>query len=533
MPKVRVDYTNKDYEAVRTELIQRIPTITDRWTDFNESDLGMVLLELFCGLADMLLFYLDNQANEAYLPTARQRQNVINLTNLVNYRLDLPVAATTTLYFRLAAPLPAGLTIPRHTRCRAATGQGNIDFVTAEDLIVPAGQTAGTVGAIQGVPAEETFQADGSQNQKFHLAAKDIAQGSIELWVGGLRWQEVRTFYESTPADTQYVLTTDALDNTSITIGDGQYGLVPPAGETVLVKYLRTLGAAGNMGKALVNTLLDPIYFDGEQVKLSVTNVQVVSNGNARESLDHARKQAPAERASLWRAVTKADYVALAEGFPGVAKAQVLDVNDCVNMGYYHVCVVIAPDGGDAPSQLLKDQVLAFLDERKLLTVTVHVNDPVYIPVNIQAEIYVFRNHDRYQVLDTVLAKVSDYLAFDRVRFGQDIHFSHLVALVDGVEGVSHVVMTNPTADVAIHPGQLAVEGTTNITALHVTESSLPSVAVPWPSLSKAPSATKHTSACSPRSPRKRRLPRPLAAPARWRRSWPPPLPPGPAPTAS
>ncbi|HRT96263.1 MAG TPA: baseplate J protein, partial [Planctomycetota bacterium] len=61
MPKLRVNYTNKDYEAIRQELVQRIPTITDRWTDFNESDLGMVLLELFCGLGDMLLFYLDNQ----------------------------------------------------------------------------------------------------------------------------------------------------------------------------------------------------------------------------------------------------------------------------------------------------------------------------------------------------------------------------------------------------------------------------------------------------------------------------------------
>jgi phage-related baseplate assembly protein len=470
MPKVRVNYTNKDYEAVRAELVQRIPTITDRWTDFNESDLGMVLLELFCGLGDMLLFYLDNQANEAYLPTARQRQNVINLTNLVNYRLDLPVAATTTLYFRLAAPLPDPLTIPRHTRCRAATDQGNVGFVTVEDLIIPAGEKEGMVGGVQGVLAEEAFETDGSQDQEFHLAAKDIAQDSIEVWVGGVRWQEVRTFYESTPTDTHYILTTDALDNTWITFGDGQYGLLPPAGETVLVKYLRTLGAGGNLGKAVINTLLDAVYFEGEQVKVTVANIQVASNGNARESLDHARKQAPAELASLWRAVTKADYVALAEGFPGVAKAQVLDVNDCVNMGYYHVCAIIAPDGGGMPSQLLKDQVLAFLNERKLLTVTVHVNDPVYVPVNIEAEIYVFRNYDRYEVLDAVLAKLSDYLAFDKVRFGQDIYFSDLVALIDGVEGVSHVVMSHPTSDVAINAGELAVEGSTQITSLYVTE---------------------------------------------------------------
>jgi len=73
-------------------------------------------------------------------------------------------------------------------------------------------------------------------------------------------------------------------------------------------------------------------------------------------------------------------------------------------------------------------------------------------------------------VLDAVLAKVADYLAFDNVRFGQDIYFSDLVALIDGVAGVSHVVMDHPTGDLAIGAGELAVEGTTNITSLYVTE---------------------------------------------------------------
>jgi len=186
--------------------------------------------------------------------------------------------------------------------------------------------------------------------------------------------------------------------------------------------------------------------------------------------LDRVRKQAPAELASLWRAVTKADYVALAEGFPGVAKAQVLDVNDCINLDYYHVCVVIAPDGGGLPSQLLKDEVLAFLNERKLLTVTVHVKDPVYVPIDVDAEIHVFRNYNRFEVLDAALAKVRDALAFDCVRFGQDIYFSDLVALIDGVEGVSHVVMNHPTADVPIAAGELAVEGSTHISSVYVAE---------------------------------------------------------------
>jgi hypothetical protein len=52
----------KDYESIRQELLAKVPQLTDRWTDFNPSDLGVVLLELFCGVGDMLSYYLDAQA---------------------------------------------------------------------------------------------------------------------------------------------------------------------------------------------------------------------------------------------------------------------------------------------------------------------------------------------------------------------------------------------------------------------------------------------------------------------------------------
>jgi len=469
MPLARISYTAKDYEAIRKQLIERIPTITDRWTDFNQSDLGMTLLELFCGVADMLCFYLDNQANEAYLPTARQRQNVINLAALVNYRLDRPVAATTMLHFALSTALGYHISIPKGARCRAATENGNVDFVTLETVTIPAGTLSKTVGAVQGVPVQEQFQTNGQPDQTLTLVNKKIAEGYLEVWIDGVRWSEVRTFYDSASADKHFIVTTDALDSTKVTLGDGNYGFLPPAGRTVLVKFLETKAAAGNIGKYLVNTLLDPVYHEGQLVKLAVTNIETASGGGPREALDHARTQAPAEIATLWRAVTKSDYVALAEGFPGVAKAQVLDVNDCINLGYYHVCVVIAPDGGGLPSQTLKQQVKAFLDERKLLTVTVHVKDPVFIPANINATIYVYRTHNRSLVEDAVRQRIRDFLAFENVSFGQDIYFSDIVALIDSTEGVSHVVMTNPKKDLVLGPGDLPYEGHTVINSTYVS----------------------------------------------------------------
>ena len=146
-----------------------------------------------------------------------------------------------------------------------------------------------------------------------------------------------------------------------------------------------------------------------------------------------------------------------------------LDVNDCVNLDYYHVCVVVAPDGGGLPSQLLKQDVQAFLDGRKVLTVVVEVKDPVYIPIDVNATIYVYRNYNRFLVEDDVRQRIEEFLAFDAVSFGQDVYFSDLVALIDSTEGVSHVAMSHPTTDVMLGPGELPYEGTTVINSTYVS----------------------------------------------------------------
>jgi len=161
MGRASIGYINKDYESIRQELLAKIPQLTDRWTDFNHSDLGVVMLDLFCGVGDMLAYYLDAQAAEAFLPTARQRQNVINLCKLIGYRLDSPVASTTTLRFRISAPLGKDLTIPAGTACRALLNDGEADFETVEDGLIPRGVLSVEIPARQGVRRTETFTSTG------------------------------------------------------------------------------------------------------------------------------------------------------------------------------------------------------------------------------------------------------------------------------------------------------------------------------------------------------------------------------------
>ena len=459
MGRASISYSNKDYESLRQELLARVPQLTDRWTDFNESDLGVVLLELFCGVGDMLAYYLDAQAAEAFLPTARQRQNVINLCKLINYRLDTPVAATTTLRFSLATALESDLTIPAGTVCKASLEDGSVEFETAADATLPRSQLSVDVGARQGSRRSEEFEGTGTRSQRYPLSSTSVGQGSVRVRVGDTYWQEVAFFIDSGSDSQHFQLETDGLDVTWIIFGDGIHGVMLAAGETVTVDYLETLGSKGNLGKNLVTEIVTPVYHDGMLVQLSATNPIPATNGSDRETLEHAKLQAPAELRSLWKAITKDDYKALAEGFPGVAKVQVLDPNDCANIRYYQVNMAVAPNGGGLPSPFLKQQLAEFIESRKVITVEVNLFDPCYRPINIDAEVYVYQTEDTEAVRRRIEDALVEFFSFDRVPFGQSIYFSDVVSLIDGVRGVSHVTVFSPQADVEIKPGQIAALG--------------------------------------------------------------------------
>ncbi|WP_028315162.1 baseplate J/gp47 family protein [Desulfatibacillum aliphaticivorans] len=463
MGRASIEYINKDYESIRQELLAKVPQLTDRWTDFNHSDLGVVLLELFCGVGDMLAYYLDAQAAEAFLPTARQRQNIINLCKLIGYQLDTPVSSTTTIRFSLAAPLDFDLPIPAGTQCRALLEDGKADFETVDDAFIPRGELSVDIYARQGIRKSEELEATGKPWQRFHLSGASIAQATIRVLIDDDAWSEVRHFQESDSDSLHFMADTNALDITSILFGDGQSGAVPAAGKTISVSWLESLGAMGNIGPGRITQLLSAVYHDGAQIPLTVSNPVAATGGSSRETIQHARNQAPAELRSLWKAVTLQDYKALAEGYPGVAKAKVLDTNDCQNIRYYNVHLAIAPNGGGMPSGLLKRDLAEYLEHRKVITVEVKLFDPVYRSIHIDCEVYAWPGEALENVRSRIESSLADFFAFDQVSFGQTIHSSDLIALIDGVRGVSHIRLYTPQLDVELGRGEIPVLGSVNL----------------------------------------------------------------------
>ena len=107
-----IDYTDKDFDAIRSRLIQLIQSVFPDWSDFSVASFGNILMEMYAFVGDVVTFYLDNQARESRLITATQRKNVIALSRMLGYRLQGARAATVVIEVELARVPVADVVIP-------------------------------------------------------------------------------------------------------------------------------------------------------------------------------------------------------------------------------------------------------------------------------------------------------------------------------------------------------------------------------------------------------------------------------------
>jgi predicted phage baseplate assembly protein len=128
-PRPRIDYVTKDYEGFKQGMLNQIPLLLPDWTDRGEADFGVVLIELVAYVADILGYYQDRVANEAFLPTATQRRSVTQLLRLIGYQIDPGLAASAFIHVDVAADLDVGADrLPFQVRTAGRPGEADVRF---------------------------------------------------------------------------------------------------------------------------------------------------------------------------------------------------------------------------------------------------------------------------------------------------------------------------------------------------------------------------------------------------------------------
>jgi hypothetical protein len=107
----------------------------------------IALLDACAVVCDVLTFYQERIANEAFLRTAIERRSVLELARAIGYELAPGVAASTYLAFTIdnSAGAPPSTTVPAGTKVQSIPAQGGLPqtFETSTDL-----QAAGAWNAL-------------------------------------------------------------------------------------------------------------------------------------------------------------------------------------------------------------------------------------------------------------------------------------------------------------------------------------------------------------------------------------------------
>jgi len=84
---VPIKYTSRDFSSIKQDLVEYAKRYyPDTFKDFNDASFGSLMLDTVAYAGDILSFYLDYQANESFIDTAIEYDNVLRHARQMGYK---------------------------------------------------------------------------------------------------------------------------------------------------------------------------------------------------------------------------------------------------------------------------------------------------------------------------------------------------------------------------------------------------------------------------------------------------------------
>lgn len=183
-----IKYTARDFNSIREELLDYTRRYyPDTFRDFSEAGFGSLMIDTTAYIGDILSFYLDYSANESFLDTAQEYDNILKLGRQMGYKFSGNASSTGIADFFISVPANAsGLGpdedyIPILIRGTTLSSDGGALFVLNEDVNFSNPDNEVIVADVDanGVPTNYAIRASG-QVISGELNTELIAVGDYE-----------------------------------------------------------------------------------------------------------------------------------------------------------------------------------------------------------------------------------------------------------------------------------------------------------------------------------------------------------------
>ncbi len=334
------------------------------------------------------------------------------------------------------------------------TGRGATETTTlllAQDLPAPlcpltTRLNANVAAAEQGetVTGEVLGNGDASKAfQSFRLARKPLTyrldtdgmpQSTLQVFVDGVAWQEVRSLALAGAMSQSYMVLLDSTGQATVQFGNGTYGARLTTGNGNVTANYRY----GLWPQTLPSSALSLLQQRPQGVQ-GVTNPEPAPGATPAEPPSTARERAPLTVRTLGRVVSLSDYGDFARTYPGVAMALARPLwTDHGAM----VLVTVAGPGGEPVSDALCTELVKALRSQGGAGQPVRVSSYTSVPFLLQASLLPASpaavsglRHNAESALEQAFGRASRQL-------GEGVASSQVITILQEVPGVLAVDLT-------------------------------------------------------------------------------------------
>jgi hypothetical protein len=274
-------------------------------------------------------------------------------------------------------------------------------------------------------------------------------RSSLEVRVQDYAWEERGSLFGLPPGEKAYATRLD--DDGTVRVHFGSR--LPTGTNNVLASYRTGIGLAGLVRPGQLDMLMTRPLGVKE-----VTNPLASSGAQDPESRDDARENAPLTVLTLERIVSLKDYEDFTRSFAGIGKAQAEWCWD--GMRRIVFITVASPDGSgvDRSSDVYKSLVRS-IDGARDTKFPVRIESYLPRTFTLRLKVRFKERYDRDIVRKRIVEVLKQSFSFERRRFGQSVTVSEILALVQRIDGVEAVLVTELNALSSTGPGVVPTTG--------------------------------------------------------------------------
>ena len=243
-------YVGREFSSIRDSIVEYIKGRTSEWTDFNESSIGMVYIEVLAGVADMLSYYLDAQALENFISSAKQPGNIRGLLEAYNYKLGSIGSARGNITFTripyTTEADPGAILIPEYTNVQTLLKPIK-NYVTLNRAYLTEEALTADIPSVEGTMYQlKVSVGQLKKSYKYYISENPIPLDLVFVEQSSGQWERVEDAFLEIDGGMKYSVHLDSDNRVYLYFTWNYKNYLPDLdSEEITIKYLQSSGTAG------------------------------------------------------------------------------------------------------------------------------------------------------------------------------------------------------------------------------------------------------------------------------------------------